>query len=237
MDVDFGSSETSATASCSNSGGGSSPPRQQQQSLNEQHRKLTEEMIQLKCNIADQKGKQGLMHMDWQKLRTEQSAIQDELAIVEKECNDLRTKTDEIQMQSTKAKIRLEQIIAEQSPEQQLADEVKQEYDSTTLTLKETQLEMDNTKLVGEKLRKEIEGLKLNAAIISTNRATLSTSALETESEITELHEEILAMQQLTSKSRATINNQEMEVKVIRKQSDSLAKQNETLESKIAKYT
>ena len=234
MDVDF--SETSATASCSNSGGGSSPPRQQQ-SLNEQHRKLTEEMIQLKCNIADQKGKQGLMHLDWQKLRTEQSAIQDELAIVEKECNDLRSKTDEIQTQSTKAKILLDQITAEQSPEQQLADNVKQEYDSTNDELKATQLGMDNTKLVGEKLRKEIEGLKLNAAKISTNRATLSTSALETESEIAELHEEIFAMQQFISKSRAAMNNQATEVKVIRKQSEQLAKQNETLESKIAKYT
>ena len=235
MDVDFGSSENSATASCSNSGG-SSPPRQQQ-SLNEQHRKLTEEMIQLKCNIADQKGKQGLMHMDWQKLRTEQSAIQDELAIVEKECNDLRTKTNDIQTQSTKAKIRLEQITTEQSPEQQLADKVKHEYDSTNDELKATQLGMDNTKLVGEKLRKEIEQQKLNAARISTNRATLSTSAIETESEITELHEEILAMKQLISKSKAAINNQVMEVKVIRKQSDQLAKQNEILESKIAKYT
>lgn len=235
MDVDF--SETSATASCSNSGGGSSPPRQQQQSLNEQHRKLTEDMIQLKCNIADQKGKQGLMHMDWQKLRTEQSAIQDELAIVEKECNELRTKTDEIQMQSTKAKIRLDQITAEQSPEQQLADKVKHEYDSTNDELKAAQLGMDNTKLVGEKLRKEIEGLKLNAAKISTNRATLSTSALETESEIAELHEEIMAMQQLNSKNKAAINNQSTEVKVIRKQSEQLAKQNETLESKISKYT
>ena len=233
MDVDF--SETSATASCSNSGG-SSPPRQQQ-SLNEQHRKLTEEMIQLKCNIADQKGKQGLMHMDWQKLRTEQSAIQDELVIVEKDCNDLRTKTNDIQTQSTKAKIRLEQITTEQSPEQQLADKVKHEYDSTKDELKATQLGMDNTKLVGEKLRKEIEGLKLNAAKISTTRATLSTSADETESEITELHEEILAMKQLISKSKAAINNQVMEVKVIRKQSDQLAKQNEILESKIAKYT
>ena len=234
MDVDF--SETSATASCSNSGGSSPPRQQQQQSLNEQHRKLTEEMIQLKCNIADQKGKQGLMHMDWQKLRTEQSAIQDELAIVEKECNDLRTKTDDIQTQSTKAKIRLEQITAEQSPEQQLADKVKHEYDSTKDELKATQLGMDNTKLVGEKLRKEIEGLKLNAAKISTTRATLSTSAIETESEIMDLHEEILAMKQLISKSKAA-TNQEMEVKVIRKQSDQLAKQNEILESKIAKYT
>lgn len=235
MDVDF--SETSATASCSNSGGSSPPRQQQQQSLNEQHRKLTEEMIQLKCDIADQKGKQGLMHMDWQKLRTEQSAIQDELVIVEKDCNDLRTKTDEIQTQSTKAKIRLEQITAEQSPEQQLADKVKHEYDSTNDELKATQLGMDNTKLVGEKLRKEIEQQKLNAARISTNRATLSTSADETESEITELHEEILAMKQLISKSKAAINNQVMEVKVIRKQSDQLAKQNEILESKIAKYT
>lgn len=235
MDVDF--SETSATASCSNSGGSSPARQQQQQSLNEQHRKLTEEMIQLKCDIADQKGKQGLMHMDWQKLRTEQSAIQDELVIVEKDCNDLRTKTDEIQTQSTKAKIRLEQITAEQSPEQQLADKVKHEYDSTNDELKATQLGMDNTKLVGEKLRKEIEQQKLNAARISTNRATLSTSADETESEITELHEEILAMKQLISKSKAAINNQVMEVKVIRKQSDQLAKQNEILESKIAKYT
>ena len=95
---------------------------------------------------------------------------------------------------------------------------------------------MDNTKLVGEKLRKEIEQQKLNAARISTNRATLSTSAIETESEIMDLHEEILAMKQLISKSKAA-TNQEMEVKVIRKQSDQLAKQNEILEAKIAKYT
>ena len=83
----------------------------------------------------------------------------------------------------------------------------------------------------------KFEGLKLNAAKISTNRATLSTSALETESEIAELHEEIFAMQQFISKSRAAMNNQATEVKVIRKQSEQLAKQNETLESKIAKYT
>ena len=43
---------------------------------------------------------------------------------------------------------------------------------------------------------------------------------------------------QLISKSKAAIiNNQETEVKVIRKQSEQLAKQNETLESKISKYT
>ena len=114
---------------------------------------------------------------------------------------------------------------------------MKHEYDSTNDELKAAQLGMDNTKLVGEKLRKEIEGLKLNAAKISTNRATLSTSALETESEIAELHEEIMAMQQLNSKNKAAINNQSTEVKVIRKQSEQLAKQNETLESKISKYT
>ena len=67
--------------------------------------------------------------------------------------------------------------------------------------------------------------------------ATISTSALETESEITELHEEILAMQLISKSKAAIINNQETEVKVIRKQSEQLAKQNEILESKIAKYT
>jgi len=46
-----------------------------------------------------------------------------------------------------------------------------------------------------------------------------------------------MAMQQLISKDKAEITNHEMEVKIIRKQSEQLAKQNESLESKIAKYT
>lgn len=229
MDVDFNSSSFSSTVSCS--GSGSSPPRQR--TLDEQHRKSTDELIQVKFQIAEQKGTQGLLNLDWQKLRSEQSDLQKQLENVEGECDNIREETGDIRIVIEKTKVRLDEIQKERSPEQKVADEVREEYTSVQEELKATKEDMANVKLEGEKLSTEIDDLKRSAAQISSDRATLATESDNVEHEMVNLHDEIARMKQSIVEKKTSLSRHEEDIIVVRKASDNIAKQNAVLESKI----
>ena len=92
-----------------------SSPQPRRPTLEKEARELTERIIKLKCSIAEQKGKQGELHLDWQKLHTERSAIQVELADLDKECVDIRAETSQTLGEIEKAKLRLDQLQTERS--------------------------------------------------------------------------------------------------------------------------
>ena len=52
-------------------------------SLSEQHHELTEQLIRLKFEIAEQKGKHGELQLDWQKLNSEKQTLHTELVDTE----------------------------------------------------------------------------------------------------------------------------------------------------------
>jgi len=205
-----------------------------QMTLEEQHRMITEEVIQLKCNIAEQKGKQDELNFDWQKLHTEQSEIQEALVEINTECDDLKFEIDQTTEDLEKAKLRLDLLATERLPEQKIADEVRDGYISVQAELKATEVQMEHVKSSGESLHREIEDLKQNAAQISSDRANLATESDKVEREIKDLRGGIAKMRLSVQETKSSTAMYQVDLTCIRKGSEKIAKQNEVLESKIA---
>jgi len=210
----------------------SSPVRTK--ALSEQHRQLTETLIRLKFEIAEQKGKHGELQFDWQKLNSEKHSIHSEIVEAEKECASIRDETDQIRVEQTRRKQRLDQLVADNLPERRAADEVQDEHDKTQSELQATKEEIQNVKAAGEKLHKTIEDLKEHAAEISSERVKISAQSDEVKSEIETLNKEIVAMRSSVQNTKEKSDQYETDLIEARKENVLLAKQNDVLESKIA---
>mmetsp|Transcript_16835 Transcript_16835/g.25380 ORF Transcript_16835/g.25380 Transcript_16835/m.25380 type:complete len:239 (+) Transcript_16835:161-877(+) len=210
----------------------SSPVRTK--ALSEQHRQLTETLIRLKFEIAEQKGKHGELQFDWQKLNSEKHSIHSEIVEAEKECASIRDETDQIRVERTRRRQRLDQLVADNLPERRAADEVQAEHDKTQSELQATKEEIQNVKAAGEKLHKAIEDLKEHAAEISSERVKISAQSDEVKSEIETLKQEIVAMRSSVQNTKEKSDQYELDLIAARKENVLLAKQNDVLESKIA---
>ena len=210
----------------------SSPVRTK--ALSEQHRQLTETLIRLKFEIAEQKGKHGELQFDWQKLNSEKHSIHSEIVEAEKECASIRDETDQIRVEQTRRRQRLDQLVADNLPERRAADEVQAEHDKTQSELQATKEEIQNVKAAGKKLHKEIEDLKEHAAEISSERVKISAQSDEVKFEIETLKNEIVAMRNSVQNTKEKSDQYETDLIEARKENVLLAKQNDVLESKIA---
>ena len=142
-------------------------------SLSEQHHELTEQLIRLKFEIAEQKGKHGELQLDWQKLNSEKHTLHTELVDTEEECESIRKETDWIRKEQTKTRQRLDELIAETAPERKAADDAQAEHNSIQIELDKTKEEFGKVKAAGEELHKTIEELKEHAAEISSERVKI----------------------------------------------------------------
>jgi len=228
--MDFFSQRRASTASSVSTT--SSPVRTK--ALSEQHRQLTETLIRLKFEIAEQKGKHGELQFDWQKLNSEKHSIHSEIVEAEKECASIRDETDQIRVEQTRRKQRLDQLVADNLPERRAADEVQDEHDKTQSELQATKEEIQNVKVAGEKLHKAIEDLKEHAAETSSERVKISAQSDEVKSEIETLKKEIIAMRSSVQNTKEKSDQYETDLIEARKENVLLAKQNDVLESKIA---
>mmetsp|Transcript_31001 Transcript_31001/g.64952 ORF Transcript_31001/g.64952 Transcript_31001/m.64952 type:complete len:263 (+) Transcript_31001:265-1053(+) len=201
--------------------------------LEEQGRFLTKQIIQLKFNIAEQKGKQEELNLDWRRLHTEKNACQSELADIDKECDAIRAETEEVREEAKRAQDRLDGITMGRYPERKEMEDVTKEYDAAKAELRGTEEEMEKVKVAGEELRTSIENLKGKASQISSDRARLATESEGVEREVEELWEEIAKMKQSVHEEKSRESQYLAELAGIRKESEKLAKQNEILESKI----
>lgn len=203
-------------------------------SLDVQHRTLTDQIVDLKFHIAEQKGKHEELSLDWNKLHSEQTACQSELGDIDEECDDIRAETEEMTEEIERAKQRLAQIITDMAPDQQAVEEVRNECNAELEVLNSMKEEQDQIEAAGETLRTTIDDLKGDASRISSERATLASESLVVEREIDELREEIASIKHMMEEATGTTDKCQTEIARLRKESDTFARQNEVLESKIA---
>jgi chromosome segregation ATPase len=239
METDWSSrrdrdSITSTSCSAATASGSTPSRRSRRSSLKDQLRALTEEIIELKFKIAEQMGKKDEIQHDWQKLNTEKSSIQEEIANIDTENNGIRADTDQTREELEKARLRLDRLAKERSPEQKVEDDARREYTSVQAELKATKEEMDIVEAAGRTLLTDIENLKGNASRISSEGAKLETESNEVELEIFSLRGEIATVQQSIQETKSTTAEYDADLRFIRKECEKIAKQNEVLESKIA---
>jgi chromosome segregation ATPase len=213
-------SVTSTSCSAATASGSSPSRRSRQSSLEEQLRALTEEIIELKFKIAEQMGKQDEIQHDWQKLNTEKSSIQQEIAEIDTENDGIRADTDRTREELEKARLRLDHLAKERSPEQKIEDDVRREYTLVQAELKATKEEMEIVEAAGRTLLTDIEHLKVDASRISSEGAKLET--------------EIAKVQKSIQETKSTTAEYDADLRCMRKECEKIAKQNKVLESKIA---
>ncbi len=218
-----------ASASCS---AVSSPSYQS--SREEQLRALTKEIIALKFNIAEELGKQDEIKHDWQKLNTEKSSIQGEIADIDVENDVLRADTDRVREELGKAKLRLELLAKERSPELKVEDDVRREFTSVQAELKVTKVEMEIVDSAGHSLLTDIENLKRDASRKSSDKAKLEAESDEVGCEISNLWEEITKVQQSIHETKSKSAEYDTHLINVRKECEKIANRNKALESKIA---
>jgi chromosome segregation ATPase len=206
-----------------------------QSSREEQLRALTKEIIALKFNIAEEMGKQDEIKHDWQKLNTEKSSIQEEIADIDVENDVLRADTERVREALGQAMLRLELLAKERSPEQKVEDDVRREFNSVQAEFKAAKVEMDIVDAAGHSLLTDIENLKRDASRKSSNTAKLEAESDEVSCEISKLREEIAKVQQSIQETKSKSAKYDKELISVRKECEKIANQNKTLESKIAK--
>mmetsp|Transcript_1259 Transcript_1259/g.1735 ORF Transcript_1259/g.1735 Transcript_1259/m.1735 type:complete len:241 (-) Transcript_1259:44-766(-) len=215
-----GSVSTAATPSSTNS-------------LSEQHHQLTEQLIRLKFEIAEQKGKHGELQFDWQKLNSEKHTIHSEIVETEKECASIHDETNKIRAAQTETRQRLDRLVEDNIPEKRAADEVKAEHETIQSELQATKDKLHNVKAAGEELQKKILNMKEHAAEISNERVKLSTQSDEVMTEIETLKKEIVAMRCNIQSTKEDSEQYEKDLVEARKENLILSKENHALESKI----
>jgi len=219
-------------ASASSSSTAASPVRTK--TLSEQHHQLTEQLIRLKFEIAEQKGKHGELQFDWKKLNSEKHSLHTDLIDNEKECASIRDEIHRIREEQTQARLRIDQIVAGNAPERTAVAEVKAEHDTIQAELLTTKEEFQKVKASGEELHRTIEDLKERAAEISSERVKISSNSERVMTDIERLKKEIVAMRSSVQHTGEKSEQYEKDLVVARKESEQLAKQNDALESKIS---
>ncbi len=227
-------SATSTSCSAATASGSSPSRRSRRSSLEEQLRALTEEIIELKFKIAEQMGKQDEIQHDWQKLNTEKSSIQQEIAEIDTENDGIRADTDRTREELEKARLRLDHLAKERSPEQKIEDDVRIEYTLVQAELKATKEEMEIVEAAGRTLLTDIAHLKVDASRISSEGAKLETESDELGIDIFGLRGEIAKVQQSIQETKSTTAEYDADLRCMRKECEKIAKQNKVLESKIA---
>lgn len=227
-------SVTSTSCSAATASGSSPSRRSRQSSLEEQLRALTEEIIELKFKIAEQMGKQDEIQHDWQKLNTEKSSIQQEIAEIDTENDGIRADTDRTREELEKARLRLDHLAKERSPELKIEDDVRREYTLVQAELKATKEEMEIVEAAGRTLLTDIEHLKVDASRISSEGAKLETESDELGLDILCLRGEVAKVQKSIQETKSTTAEYDADLRCMRKECEKIAKQNKVLESKIA---
>jgi len=203
-------------------------------SSEEQLRALTEEIIELKFKIAEQMGMQDEIQQDWQKLNTEKSSIQEEIAEIETQNDVIRADTDRSREELEKARLRLDHLAKERSPEKKIEDDVRRENTLVQAELKATKEEMEIVEDAGRTLLTDIENIKVDASRISSEGAKLETESDELGLEIFYLRGELAKVQQSIQETKSTTAEYDADLRSMRKECERIAKQNKVLESKIA---
>ena len=202
--------------------------------LSEQHHQLTEQLIRLKFEIAEQKGKHDQLQFDWQKLNTEKHSIHEDILTIEKECKSIRDETGRIRVEKMQTRQRLDKIVAQNESVRRVADEAKAERDKAQSALHTKKDELKLVKTAGEEMQRTILTLRENAAVISSDRAKLSSQNDGVIAEIETLKKHILDMRISVQSTKDKSEKYGKDLIETQKESELLAKQNDILESKIA---
>lgn len=202
--------------------------------LSEQHQQLTEGLIRLKFEIAEQKGKHGELDLDWRRLNSEKHKLQAELLDTEKECSSMREEIGRIREEERQKKQLLDQLRAENSPERRVVDELKAEHDIIQSELITTKEDIEKVKAAGEELHRTIEDIKAHAAKISCDRVKISAESDGVRSDIESLTKDILSMRGSIQNMKEKSEQYKEDLIKATKESELLATKNNVLKSKIA---
>ena len=179
-------------------------------------------------------GKQDEIQHDWQKLNSEKSSTQEEIADIDTENDGIRADTDRAREELEKARLRLDNLAKERSPEQKIEDDVRREYTLVQAELKSTKEKMEIVEAAGRTLLTDIENLKVGASQISSEGVKLETEIDDLGLEVIFLRGEIAKVQQSIQETKSTTAKYDAELRCMRKECETIAKQNKVLESKIA---
>ena len=179
-------------------------------------------------------GKQDEIQHDWQKLNSEKSSTQEEIADIDTENDGIRADTDRAREELEKARLRLDNLAKERSPEQKIEDDVRREYTLVQAELKSTKEKMEIVEAAGRTLLTDIENLKVGASQISSEGVKLETEIDDLGLEVIFLRGEIAKVQQSIQETKSTTAEYDAELRCMRKECETIAKQNKVLESKIA---
>ncbi|EJK74822.1 hypothetical protein THAOC_03476 [Thalassiosira oceanica] len=225
--------------------------------LAEQQRLYTEEIIQLKCEIAEQKGRKDELQLDWSRLHSERHDLQTEIVSecnrkeapvlllvfilspncpeLEDECNLIIEQTKETHEKTAEEKQKLQKLQNESHPDWDDIDGVKVTYECVQEELQEAREEMKRVESNGQRLSLQIEDLKKEASGIASDRAKIANECNTTEAEIEELQQEIEKMQQSMKEAELLTNQSKLELARLRKESAKVARRNEILQSRAKK--
>mmetsp|Transcript_12283 Transcript_12283/g.28950 ORF Transcript_12283/g.28950 Transcript_12283/m.28950 type:complete len:234 (+) Transcript_12283:465-1166(+) len=203
--------------------------------LAEQQRLYTEEIIQLKCEIAEQKGRKDELQLDWSRLHSERHDLQTEIVKLEDECNLIIEQTKETHEKTAEEKQKLQKLQNESHPDWDDIDGVKVTYECVQEELQEAREEMKRVESNGQRLSLQIEDLKKEASGIASDRAKIANECNTTEAEIEELQQEIEKMQQSMKEAELLTNQSKLELARLRKESAKVARRNEILQSRAKK--
>jgi chromosome segregation ATPase len=202
-------------------------------SLDEEYQILTEQIVQLKMELATWKGKQDEHNLDKQHLNAEKEELRNEIDVIEAECITYENYAQQAREETKIAMKRLEQLRLSVAIEEEEAIPLRIEHDSVMAELSEAKAELHRVKSEEETQEKEIDKLERDKTQVLSEKRQIASEATEIEADVANMKKEIDKVQLSIEEISPEIDKLQAELVRIRKENDNICKKNDLIEARI----
>lgn len=202
-------------------------------SLDEEYQLLTEQIVQLKMELATWKGKQDELNLARQHLYAERDALRDEIATVEAECLTYQDNTRQSRYEMGAAMRKLEEMRLNVANKEEEAALVRIEHERILKELAVAREELERVKAEETKKLQEIKKLEREKARVASEKIQVHSDVNEIQSDIKRMEQEMDTVQQDIDESLSKIEQLQVQLARVRKDNAIVCKKNDKIEARI----
>ena len=203
-------------------------------SLDEEHQLLTEQIVQLKMELATWKGKQDEHNLTRQHLNADVKALREEIAMIEAECITYQNNTAQSREEMATAMNDLHQLRLNVAIEEEEVEPLRIQHETTVAELHAAREEFDQVKKEEESMQKEIDKLENDKTRIASKKSQIDSEVNKLESDIDNMQKEVDAAQQIIHESSSQLQYFQAELEEVKKDNHTICRKNEKIEGRIA---
>jgi len=202
-------------------------------SLDEEYQLLTEQVVQLKMELATWKGKRDEINLTRQQLNVEAETLREEFDMIDTECRTYQDDTKHYQDETTVSLKRLEQLRLSLAIEEETAVPLRIEHESILTELCAAQDELKRVKGEEAKFQEEIDELERKKLQVTSDRGRIDSRVQKMMADNENIQKEIDTLQQSIKKLSREKVTIPAELARVKKATAAICKKNSKIETQI----